>query len=96
MGEFADDLIDQGMFDYYDGRDEEDYDGDPGYYRRRSPPPPPVRISGFMVHSTARAVLWQFASEEVNQEWFPRTQIIEIGKDHMLVSSWIAAQKGIR
>lgn len=93
MGEFADDLIDR----YYDSLlDEEFDDEDVGPIYVRKPNPPPVRISGFQVHSTSKAVLWQFASEEVNQEWFPRTQIVEIGDDYMLILAWIASQKGIR
>lgn len=91
MGEIADDIIDQGFYEYYEA-----FDGDDGeiYYRSPRRQLPPMWLSGQHTGvATEKAVLWQLL--DGRQEWFPRTQIVEIQRHQMLISGWIAQQKNL-
>jgi hypothetical protein len=81
--------------DYFDFEDPRNYDDEPDDGWR----PPRVHLKPFWLsgtHSgvdTEKAVLWQMLNG--TKEWFPRSHIIELQRDKMLISGWIKQQKNI-
>lgn len=85
MGEHADDLIDS----YYAGDDDYGYD-DYGFPVR--PKPTPITIRGVVGRKTEKAFL--FTDQHGNEEWFPFSQTLTIDPNYIVVTRWIANQKG--
>jgi hypothetical protein len=56
-----------------------------------------VKFTGTKVRESSAAILWKIESdtEEPKDVWFPFSQVTEIHPDSIVVTLWIATQKGL-